>query len=551
MFRAIPMTSMYLNYFGLAEAPFSIAPNPRYLYMSQRHQEALAHLLYGVSGEGGFVLLTGEVGTGKTTVCRGLLDQVPADCEVAYVFNPKLTVEELLSTICAEFGIDCPPGNPTIKTFVDCINVHLLKTHARGRHSVLIIDEAQNLSAEVLEQMRLLTNLETNERKLLQIILIGQPELATMLDRPELRQLAQRIVARYHLGPLTRAEISAYVRHRLEVAGTQRQLFPLALMRRLHLLSGGIPRLVNVLCDRALLGAYVQGRERVDRTTLDRAAREIFHQSRQGSSSLKLWMAGALVLLAGGALAFLAYQNNQVPIENTAKPQAETASVAAVPARVEAKPESEPKLPETLSWPAGQPIAQSQALAYAALFHAWGAAYGGGDACKQAVQMGLACRSGHGGLDELREWNRPAVLRMHDDKGTEFYAALTALHPKSATFIAGNQMSTVALAVLASQWSGDYSLLTRLPPAIGGPVKPGDRGLAVAWVGRQLARVQNKPADLGTNPVFDDAMSREVRQFQLDQGLAPDGIVGRQTLSRLASVADQTAPKLVRAEGDN
>ena len=220
---------MYQHYFGLAEAPFSIAPDPRYLYLSQRHQEALAHLLYGVNGDGGFVLLTGEVGAGKTTVCRCLLQQIPASCDVAYIFNPKLTVEELLSTICVEFGIAYPPGNVSVKVFVDCINAYLLDAHARGRHTVLIIDEAQNLSTVVLEQMRLLTNLETNQRKLLQIILLGQPELALMLERPELRQLSQRIVARYHLGPLTRPEVAAYVRHRLEISGAQRQLFPAAL----------------------------------------------------------------------------------------------------------------------------------------------------------------------------------------------------------------------------------------------------------------------------------------------------------------------------------
>jgi type II secretory pathway predicted ATPase ExeA len=217
------------SYFGLAEAPFSIAPAPRYLYMSQRHQEALAHLLYGVNSGGGFVLLTGEVGAGKTTVCRCLLEQIPETCDVAYIFNPKLTVEELLSSICVEFGIAHPAGNSSIKVFVDCINTHLLDAHARGRHAVLIIDEAQNLSADVLEQMRLLTNLETSERKLLQIILIGQPELATMLERPELKQLSQRIVARYHLGALSKAEVAAYIRHRLEIAGTQKTLFPASL----------------------------------------------------------------------------------------------------------------------------------------------------------------------------------------------------------------------------------------------------------------------------------------------------------------------------------
>src|SRR3954467_12100547 len=240
---------MYHSYFGLGEAPFSLAPDPRYLYMSERHQEALAHLLYGVSGDGGFVLLTGEVGAGKTTICRCLLEQIPQACDIAYLFNPKLTVAELLSSICSELRINCPSVGATIKTFVDNINAHLLASHAKGRHTVLIIDEAQNLSADVLEQMRLLTNLETNRRKLLQIILVGQPELAELLERRELRQLAQRIVARYHLPPLTRTEISAYVQHRLEVAGAVRPLIPPALAGRLYRLSLGVPRLINVLCD--------------------------------------------------------------------------------------------------------------------------------------------------------------------------------------------------------------------------------------------------------------------------------------------------------------
>lgn len=268
---------MYLEYFGFSDPPFSIAPDPRFLYLSQRHQEALAHLLYGVHGGGGFVLLTGEVGSGKTTICRCLLEQIPENCDVAYIFNPKLTVEELLSTFCSEIGICYPPGNTSIKVFIDYINSHLLRAHAKGRYTVLIIDEAQNLSAEVLEQMRLLTNLETNQRKLLQIILIGQPELATLLERPELRQLSQRIVARYHLDPLSKKEVGAYVRHRLERSGGKSYLIPERLMGRLYRLSGGVPRIINVLCDRALLGAYVQGKERVDRATLEQAAREVLH----------------------------------------------------------------------------------------------------------------------------------------------------------------------------------------------------------------------------------------------------------------------------------
>jgi general secretion pathway protein A len=549
--HASSMTSMYLSYFGLAEAPFSIAPAPRYLYMSRRHQEALAHLLFGVNGEGGFVLLTGEVGTGKTTVSRCLLEQIPASCDVAYIFNPKLTVEELLSTICVEFGITCPTGNTSIKVFVDCINASLLDAHAKGRHSVLIIDEAQNLSADVLEQMRLLTNLETNERKLLQIILIGQPELATMLERPELRQLAQRIVARYHLGALTQPEVEAYVRHRLEVAGTQRQLFPPAIMGRLHRLGGGIPRVINVLCDRALLGAYAQGKERVDRATLEQAAREVFYPSSTRRRSLRRSLVAGTALLAGGAVAFAAFQRYQ-PGKAVAVPQA--AASPALPTMKAAGVNNETKaatpLPDSLEWPADELRARSKALAYAALFRAWGANYQGADACLQAEDLGLRCQSGRGGLAELRDANRPAVLQMRDSHNQEFFATLIGLGPKTATFAIGESSTTVALGALASQWSGYYSRLWRVPPAMQSVVKQGDRGPAVEWLGGQLAQVQGQAARKSKDQVFDDDLTRQVKQFQFAQGLIPDGRVGPQTLIRLASAADQTAPKLVREGGE-
>jgi len=529
---------MYQIYFGLAEAPFSIAPDPRYLYMSQRHQEALAHLLYGVNGGGGFVLLTGEVGAGKTTVCRCLLEQIPASCDVAYIFNPKLTVAELLSTICAEFGIECPSGNTSIKVFIDCINAYLLDAHARGRHTVLIIDEAQNLSADVLEQMRLLTNLETNQRKLLQIILLGQPELATMLAQPELRQLAQRIIARYHLGPLTKQEVAAYVRHRLEVSGTQRQLFPTALMGKLYRLSGGIPRIINVLCDRALLGAYVQGKERVDRATLTQAAREVFHQPTAQYRIMMRPLLAGLALLAGVALATALYQAIAKPAAQTeAENQAGAAKYGAA-------------LPVTLEWPAAEPRERSKKMAYAALFRAWGAEYQGEDACRQAESMGLRCRTTRGGLDDLRQLNRPAVLHMRDSQGQEFFATLTRLDDKSATFTVGTTAREIALDGLAAQWSGHYTLLWRMPPVARRNIRSGERGPDVEWLGKQLAQVQGKAAETTVDPVFDETMASQVKQFQLVQGLTPDGAVGSQTLMRLSGAADQTAPKLSRNQAE-
>lgn len=532
---------MYLNYFGLAEEPFSIAPDPRYLYMSRRHQEALAHLLYGVNAGGGFVLLTGEVGAGKTTVCRCLLEQIPESCDVAYIFNPKLTVEELLSTICAEFGIACPPGNKTVKVYIDCINAYLLDAHARGRHTVLIIDEAQNLSADVLEQLRLLTNLETNQRKLLQIILLGQPELAAMLARPELRQLAQRIIARYHLGALDKQEIAAYVQHRLGVSGAQRQLFPLALMGSLYRLSGGIPRIINVLCDRALLGSYAQSKEKVDRATLKQAAREVFHNPAAQPRMVRPALA-ALLLVVLTVLAAAMYQ--LVP-QKPSPTKVEVQSAVAKPVAA---------LSNVLEWPATYPLPRSREIAYTALFKTWGADsrvkdLGGGNECRQAETIGLRCLTALGGLDELRQLNLPAVLLMQDQHGQKFYAALTKLDDSSATFAVGSATKTVALAALARQWSGDYTLLWRMPPVASIPLRLGNRGADVEWLGKQLAQLDGKVAETGKDQVFDVAMMLQVKQFQLAQGLVPDGVVGPQTMMQLSSAADMNAPKLKLERG--
>ena len=312
---------MYTNHFGLKHEPFSIAPDPHYLFMSERHREALAHLLYGVRGGGGFVLLTGEIGAGKTTVCRCFLEQVPSRCNVAYIFNPRQSAEELLDSICDEFRIPrTPPAGrlPTARDHVAALNEFLLRTHGVGQNNVLIIDEAQNLSAEVLEQLRLLTNLETNERKLLQIILIGQPELRDMLARPELEQLAQRVIARYHLEALTPPETAQYIHHRLAVSGLNGALpFDAPSLQRIHALTRGVPRRINLLCDRALLGAYASGRPAVSVDIVDKAAAEVSGEApprarRPGwrgprariALALGLGAVGGAALFGAGLLAF-------------------------------------------------------------------------------------------------------------------------------------------------------------------------------------------------------------------------------------------------------
>ncbi len=291
---------MYSDFFRLKEPPFSITPDPRYLYLSKRHQEALAHLLYGTGEEGGFVELTGEVGTGKTTLIRALLQSRLERVDVALILNPRLTVSEFVASICDELGVTRPQRTYTLKPLVDALNQHLLRSHGRGRQTVLIVDEAQNLSLDVLEQVRLLTNLETSRHKLLRIILVGQPELKHLLDRHDMRQLAQRITARFHLEPLSRAETGNYVAHRLEVAGGQADLISPQAIKQVHRYARGIPRLINVICDRALLGAYATGQRLVDRRLVARAAKEALGNQTASSRRLTLYRGLAAAATTAG-----------------------------------------------------------------------------------------------------------------------------------------------------------------------------------------------------------------------------------------------------------
>lgn len=557
--------TMYAKFFGLRQEPFSIAPDPRYLFMSERHREALAHLLYGLRGGGGFVLLTGEIGAGKTTVCRCFLEQIPKRCNVAYIFNPKLTVIELLRTVCEEFRIPLDADrlrSESVKEYLDPINEFLLKTHAVGQNNVLIIDEAQNLSSEVLEQLRLLTNLETSERKLLQIILIGQPELRDMLARPELEQLAQRVIARYHLKALTESETVQYIRHRLGVAGLSGTVpFDRTARKRIHELSRGVPRRINLLCDRSLLGAYAEGRSRVNREMVEHAAAEVFGEGERPIAAAvsgfnrKPVYAAVAGLLAG----VLLFGVSSWVKDNGSGKTAAAMAASAVPSKaaVAATGASHPAAPAasavkpvaTLALDAGL---RSESQAIRELAAAWKVPLAEGDPCGSAARQQLQCfKSDDGGLAMLRALDRPGVLTVYDDAGKPVYLQLISLGADSATLRgAGGATQTVLLSALAKSWRGEFATLWRTPPAYISRVPVGQNGPVVDWVAQQVARAQGEalPSTSGT---LDAALQERIANFQLARGLKPDGRVGPITLMHLNRVAGVDEPRLLPVVASN
>jgi general secretion pathway protein A len=541
---------MYASYFGLKQEPFSIAPDPRYLFMSERHREALAHLLYGLGGGGGFVLLSGEIGTGKTTVCRLFLEQVPANCNVAYIFNPKLTVTELLQSVCDEFHIPVQPKHglpPTVKEYLDPLNEFLLDAHAMGRNNVLIIDEAQNLSAEVLEQLRLLTNLETSERKLLQIILIGQPELRSMLARPELEQLAQRVIARYHLDALTEAETAHYVQHRCEVAGLSRPLpFERKALRRIHQRSRGVPRRINLLCDRALLGAFANSQAAVDCATVDRAAAEVFDVP--GAAPVA-WRRPAAVLALGlvAGAGLFATVNHVMEDQPESRPMPQPAPVAAVgppaagvpAAVVAAAPQGAGKTPQ-----ATPALMRNMDQAWRELARDWKAEAGEGEPCKALQKDQLNCFSKNLNLALIRELGRPGILTLDAGSTAPSYVVLTGLTRDSATLRAAGTEQTVTLAALAARWQGDFATLWRAPP--GYAARTGSSGTRETqdWIAGRLAEVNGSPVPAGKRAPDAALLKTQLRSFQLAQGLVADGQVGPMTFMQLNRVAGVEEPRL-------
>lgn len=544
---------MYLRYFGLNEAPFSITPDPAFVFLSPRHRDALAHLMYGVGkgGSGGFVQLTGEVGTGKTTLCRCLLDQVPEGTHIALLLNPLVTPRELLAAISEELGIDVSDSIESTRLLVDGLNQYLLDAHARGERVVVVIDEAQNLSPEALEQVRLLTNLETSKEKLLQIVLLGQPELRELLQRRTLRQLAQRITARYHLSPLGPKDTHLYIRHRMQVAGAQRNPFRRNAMNALYQRSQGIPRLINIIADRSLIAAFAKERMDVTAAMVHEAANEVQLGERQVKRLRWPWVLGTTAMAAVAIIAVAWFSDFRVPsnaddiqtvnvvpppIQEALPQTVETASVAEEP-----QPEAiEPEVLASLDtvW-----LEDHQLRVWQGLAELWSqpvAAFSIQAACNGDNSLGYACLRDQGSWAKITRLGLPVVLELQGE--SQAYLLLQGIDGERLLIGSAGHLKTVSRVSVESRWFGAYQVAW--PQAPGWPplIGKGDAGPAVATI-MDMATMVDVPYD--GDKVFDDAFELWLKGFQMRNGLEADGIVGRNTLLHLMT-ASIKEPQLLR-----
>jgi len=547
--------NVYAKYFGLKEPSFSITPDPQYLFLSEQHREALAHLVYGAGENGGFVLLTGEVGTGKTTICRAFLEQLPEHVDIALILNPAMTVIELLRAVCDEFRIPLSEDDRTVKRLVDRLNQYLLEAHARGRRPVLMIDESQSLRPKVLEQIRLLTNLETPKHKLLQIFLVGQPELRDLLQSPGLRQLNQRITARYHLRPFEVRDTAAYIRHRLAVAGIDRPLFTHSALRRVHKLSGGVPRLINILCDRALLGASVTRSAVVTRKIVDRAAAEVQDgQSWNRPANLRAGIAAALLALVIGGVwleweltggeglpqpvvsAIEYWLPREISPDAVESGQHGPEAADAAPRSAPNASEQEPARTQAdIGFDPGA-IMLDRTVAMRLLLQRWSVELGNlgsEEPCARVKRFGLSCENDEGGWSLLRDFDRPALLRLRDADGSQGYAVLGALGEEKATLDLPDGEKTLPLAQLDPLWQGEYLIVWQPPPVGTTVIGTSASAQAVRWLRKLLSQVPGLDIKDTGSGRFDADMRTAVRRFQEQSGLEVDGIAGPQTLIRL------------------
>ena len=535
-------SKMYTTHFGLNAVPFSITPDPHYLYLSVRHREALAHLLYGVKEGSGFVLLTGEVGTGKTTLCRSLIEQLPETVDIALLLNPRLTSIELLKSLFDELKISYE-DNFVAKDFIDILSSYLLTAHSVGRRTVFILDEAQSLTPDVLEQVRLLTNLETANHKLLQIILVGQPELNTLLKRNNLRQLAQRITARYHLLPLSAKDTQAYINHRLAISGAKNPIFVNAAMRLVYRYSGGIPRLINVICDRALLGGYVGNEDQINSSIVRRAVKEVRGENIGRNYNFLSILLTVILLIASvwwfypqAEVLWTKYFNNKIVV--TVQPE----NISLIQPIGNNEPILEQPLSEPIeaSLPEPIPVAKLEELlpttntesAFLTLFSFWNLDYNsltGDKACQRAATKKLACLLRTGNWKELREVNRPAVIELVTNDGNQHHLVVTKLKDDIATVAIAGETYEFPVTEINKYWLGQFLLLWE-PPLLPIPVlKVGLSNNAIVWIRKHLDIIEGVSNE-SHSPRFDYALRKRIIAFQRQQQLDADGIVGEQTM---------------------
>ncbi|OQW91435.1 MAG: hypothetical protein BWK79_16915 [Beggiatoa sp. IS2] len=541
---------MYTAYFGLNAAPFAIIPDPQYLYLSERHREALAHLLYGVSEGLGFVLLTGEVGTGKTTLCHCLVRQLPDTVDVVMLSNPRVSPLELLTSLFDELRI-AYDSSFTLKDFTDTLNTYLLTGHAVGRRTVLILDEAQNLTIDVLEQVRLLTNLETTKEKLLHIILVGQPELDKLLKQRNLRQLSQRITARYRLLPLSASDTQAYIQHRLTVSGAHNPLFTKSAIRQVYRYAGGIPRLINIICDRALLGGYVNRKNPVDARIVRKAVQEVRGENLSRTLPPNWAVALLAVTLLIGIVVWWQYPpvfvvnlenaatTKALSLPNDTKPAPVTATkpvptAPAVSLRTTAELRDllkNPKIPSDLA-SAQTVLLQQWQLDYSRLM--------GNGLCERAATEGLACSNQVGDWKDMLLLNRPALIELVLENAEQHHAVVTRLQDDRVTLNFAGQTFELPTTVVGNYWIGQFLLLWR-PPALPVPtLKVGGTHDSVLWVRKRLNKIEGRASDpQAMSARFDPALKLRIIAFQRHQGLPSDGMIGEKTLILLSTLAGE------------
>lgn len=529
---------MYQQFFGLSEAPFSIAPNPKYLFISERHGEALKHLVYQLQqGEGGFMLLTGEVGTGKTTVSRYLLSQLPENTIIGTLNQPSVTEADLYQAVCDAFSLAYAKESSRHDLF-KTLEAFLHENQRKQLKTILLLDEAQHLNPSVLEHLRLLTNLETNEHKLLQVILIGQPELNDVLCLPELRQLAQRITARYHLMPLTVDEVDAYLRYRLQTAGCFQPLFNRKAVAALHKASGGIPRIINVLADKVLQHAADNHTRHIHARWIKAAqSAQTFHtpvatpaRIFSALSSVQQALLASLVFVSSSIVGWFGWQ--VTGIMPPAQVQIETQTI---PSHINA---------DTLhDFQRVSSNAGSEAHALQTLYKLWGVRVTLEQAsASHTAVLGLKSLRTHLSIDELQNLNHAAVVSLVQDSGRPFFATLSHLDAKNATLLVGEHAWTVERTWLNAHWSGNVHIFWKLPPQDLTLIGPRAHGDAIQWLDDKVSLYLQEPKR--TIHAYDPTLKARVERLQAQFNLEQDGLAGVQTLMRLNAYSDIAMPRL-------